>query len=267
MQQALLRAAGITPSESADTALVSEYLQSIIELAAGRASWYDDSGAADAYELGARTNQQTPASLFDGLELKFFPDNDNTGASTIDAFGLGAVDVKLPGGSTDPAALDILAGVQTTVVYRILPSAHFELINAPSLAGGVGAAIGDLIISPSSVIPTDHLEFAGQAFNPVTFPDLSAVYPSNVLPDMRGEFIRGFDNGRGVDPARVLLSAQADEFESHSHTINTNTGGNPGTVSIGRNLNVDDSTKPTNSVGGSETRPRNIAWSFITRAK
>jgi microcystin-dependent protein len=37
------------------------------------------------------------------------------------------------------------------------------------------------------------------------------------LPDLRGEFIRGFDNGRGVDAGRLFASAQTDAFQEHWH--------------------------------------------------
>jgi hypothetical protein len=83
-QQALLRAAGITPSGNADTAVLSEYLQAIIEQVMGRANTYDDTGVADAYVLSIRTNQQRPAGLFDDMLLNFTASNTNTGASTVD---------------------------------------------------------------------------------------------------------------------------------------------------------------------------------------
>lgn len=46
------------------------------------------------------------------------------------------------------------------------------------------------------------------------------------LPDARGEFIRGWDDGRGVDPGRVNGSRQDQSIQAHSHTGNTNGGGN-----------------------------------------
>lgn len=45
------------------------------------------------------------------------------------------------------------------------------------------------------------------------------------LPDLRGEFIRGLDLGRGVDAGRILLSSQAAAIESHTHTGTADTGG------------------------------------------
>ena len=40
------------------------------------------------------------------------------------------------------------------------------------------------------------------------YPKLALKYPSGQLPDLRGEFIRGWDNERGIDADRELLSTQ-----------------------------------------------------------
>lgn len=79
------------------------------------------------------------------------------------------------------------------------------------------------------------------------------------VPDLRGEFIRGFDDGRGVDTARAIGSAQAADIAPHTHTYNNttnsggNTGGGSGTVAafVG--------STATGSAGTTETRPRNVA--------
>jgi phage-related tail fiber protein len=88
------------------------------------------------------------------------------------------------------------------------------------------------------------------------------------LPDLRGEFVRGWDNGRNVDVGRGFGSFQADEFKSHSHQIRSNaTDGNAGTAapySSRANFsytNIDDIL----STGGSETRPRNIALIYCIK--
>ncbi len=79
------------------------------------------------------------------------------------------------------------------------------------------------------------------------------------LPDLRGEFIRGLDLGRGIDAGRILGSYQADELRSHNHTFNfpniTNNSGGGGIDDAGGGGAVYN----TNYSGGSETRPRNVA--------
>lgn len=87
------------------------------------------------------------------------------------------------------------------------------------------------------------------------------------LPDLRGEFVRGWDDGRGIDANRALGSAQADEFRAHNHVTNINadiptygseTGDSVGTEDVSR---ADDRPvrATTGMRGGAETRPRNIA--------
>lgn len=83
-QQSLLRAAGLVPSGTADTALVSQYVQAMTQIAAGRATAYDCSGVADAYVLTVRANQQAPMALFDDMLLRFTAIAPNTGAVTVD---------------------------------------------------------------------------------------------------------------------------------------------------------------------------------------
>lgn len=165
-QQALLRSASITPSNNSETALLSEYLQAIVELASGRAFTYDDSGAADAYVLDVKTNQQGTRSYFDGMRVKYLPGNTNTGPSTADVHGLGALNIKLPGGVIDPAAGVIVADKETTLVYRANPSAHLELQVSSIIATGTkvftgvtgsGGASEDMAIPHG--LGTDNIDF------------------------------------------------------------------------------------------------------------
>lgn len=82
------------------------------------------------------------------------------------------------------------------------------------------------------------------------------------LPDLRGEFIRGWDNGRGVDAGRVFGGFQADEFKSHTHTLQDNAepdGDTPGRFDAGGGSQPMSEIVTTGATGGSETRPRNVA--------
>ncbi|WP_440866546.1 phage tail protein [Symbiopectobacterium purcellii] len=66
---------------------------------------------------------------------------------------------------------------------------------------------------PGDVAPSGWLKCNGQAFDKTAYPILAELYPSGHLPDLRGEFIRGADDGRGVDAGRALLSAQGDAMQ------------------------------------------------------
>ena len=103
LQQALLAASGIVPSGNADTAILSQYFQALVEQASGRAGNYDETGAADAYVAGVKANQQGPASYFDGLLVSFVAGSANTGAATVNVGGLGVKDIKMDSGF-DPEA-------------------------------------------------------------------------------------------------------------------------------------------------------------------
>jgi phage-related tail fiber protein len=67
--------------------------------------------------------------------------------------------------------------------------------------------------------PTGYFECNGAQFNVNQFPRLAAAYPAGRLPDLRGEFIRGWDNARGADPYRVMLSWQSDAIRNISGSI------------------------------------------------
>lgn len=72
---------------------------------------------------------------------------------------------------------------------------------------------------PTAIPPEGWLKCNGARFDIVTYPLLAEAYPSGVLPDLRGQFIRGWDDGRGTDSARVLLSAQQAAVGSHVHGL------------------------------------------------
>lgn len=114
-----------------------------------------------------------------------------------------------------------------------------------------------------STPPTGWLECNGQSV--AAYPNLVALGIINA-PDLRGEFVRGWDNGKGTDPGRALGTSQADEFKSHTHqakgadilTGSSNAfwwdAGNSGAA-----------TRTTLATGGSETRPRNIALMYCIK--
>ncbi|HDP7404117.1 phage tail-collar fiber domain-containing protein [Escherichia coli] len=163
------------------------------------------------------------------------------------------------------------------------------------LGEGSALPVGVPVPWPSATPPTGWLKCNGAAFSAEEYPELAKVYPTNKLPDLRGEFIRGWDDGRGIDTGRSILSIQGYATEDHAHglpsrstivtdaTINfyfDESWVNSGTDIIKRG-NTNDAGLPApdygtfktykQSVAGlgaaaSETRPRNIAFNYIVRA-
>jgi hypothetical protein len=129
----------------------------------------------------------------------------------------------------------------------------------------------------SSVVPYGYFEAAGQIASTLTYNDLWVALGSPApaigdaintfrIPDLRGEFVRGWDHGRGIDTNRTLKSAQGGSIQSHAHvyvdTYYREAWGNgPG---IGSNKTDGDNydynyDRTTNTTGENETRPRNVA--------
>ncbi len=82
------------------------------------------------------------------------------------------------------------------------------------------------------------------------------------LPDLRGEFLRGWDNGRGVDPGRIMGSSQTQAIQAHDHATTADgkySKGTGGTGAYGIDAAGTATDIRTGSTGGGETRPRNIA--------
>ena len=164
------------------------------------------------------------------------------------------------------------------------------------LGEGSALPVGVPVPWPSATPPTGWLKCNGAAFSAEEYPELAKVYPTNKLPDLRGEFIRGWDDGRGIDAVRALLSLQNGGVESHTHqgqlfrVSDYRTKEIPASEVMGRGyiasltpgadspLDFDDysvSSNPngyfvgnqrTTAYGINETRPRNIAFNYIVRA-
>ncbi len=144
--------------------------------------------------------------------------------------------------------------------------------------------VGSPIPWPSPNPPSGYLTCNGQAFNKSLYPQLAAAYPSGILPDLRGEFIRGWDDGRGVDSGRGILSWQPQQVQWHQHVGGhggrgqgqfgvTNQAGHPGSYRDDSqqtlpftNNGSDYQGFTNNGAVGNETRPRNVAFNYIVRA-
>ena len=138
--QALLKSAGIVPSGSPDEVGASQYLQSIVELASGRAFNYDDSGLADAYVLDVQTDQEGPSSYFTGMVAVFEAGNNNTGASTVNINGLGVKNIvdDITGNTLNSGR--ILNGLRSEIIYD---GVSFRLTTKSEVLNSKTIDIGD----------------------------------------------------------------------------------------------------------------------------
>ena len=145
---------------------------------------------------------------------------------------------------------------------------------------------------PMAAVPEGYLKCNGAAFDKTKYPELAKGYPSGVLPDLRGEFIRGWDDGRGVDAGRGILSVQGDAIRNIRGYIGniawppSQAGGlGSGVFSAGQDyggwaVEVKGDSVLSSNTGcdgilfdaghvvptALENRPRNIAFLYIVRA-
>jgi phage-related tail fiber protein len=133
-----------------------------------------------------------------------------------------------------------------------------------------------VIFHAASTAPAGFLKANGAAVSRTTYAALFAALGTSYgagegtttfnLPDLRGQFLRGFDDGAGVDSGRVFGSAQTDALQGHEHTQRWSSG-SYGTTSGGSGLTpLSGATTGivTDGVNGTprtaaETRPKNIA--------
>ncbi|MGS7679027.1 phage tail-collar fiber domain-containing protein [Escherichia coli] len=161
------------------------------------------------------------------------------------------------------------------------------LLTYLGLGEGSALPVGVPVPWPSATPPTGWLKCNGAPFSAEEYPKLAKVYPTNELPDLRGEFIRGWDDGRGIDAGREILSAQGDAIRNITGTVGWYGDGLLSNVSgvfsgrdrVNQRTVATDSTVDTNLKYASayfdastkvptatENRPRNIAFNFIVRA-
>ena len=83
-----------------------------------------------------------------------------------------------------------------------------DILDYFGLGEGSTLPVGVPVPWPSSRPPEGWLQCNGAAFTRTKYPKLAVAYPDLRLPDLRGEFIRGWDDLRMIDRGRLLLSTQ-----------------------------------------------------------
>lgn len=158
--------------------------------------------------------------------------------------------------------------------------------------------VGSIVAFPVDTPPPGFLELDNSVKSSATYPDLSAYLGGKFnkgdegvgnfrLPEARGEFLRGWDHGRGVDAGRASGSTQSDSLKAHYHFLPTGSGGGQAvdpngeipTVVLkdtaadwvlrteGDNAELSIGRVRTYNFGAAtETRPRNIAVMWCIKA-
>jgi microcystin-dependent protein len=158
--------------------------------------------------------------------------------------------------------------------------------------------LGEISYYAMNTPPTGKLKANGAAVSRTTYAALFAKIGTQYgvgdgsttfnLPDLRGYFLRGWDDGRGVDTGRAFGSTQASQNASHNHTGTIASAGahthlttlareyvdgkvTDANAVFGDQINEGTNDLPTNSAGahthtitiaasgGNEARPINVA--------
>ncbi|EFH8344220.1 hypothetical protein GR336_23750 [Escherichia coli] len=195
----------------------------------------------------------------------------------------------------DRAALTALTSVGRAILGKTSIQSVLDYLG---LGEGSALPVGVPVPWPSATPPTGWLKCNGAAFSSEKYPNLAKVYPTLKLPDLRGEFIRGWDDSRGIDTGRSLLSGQTATFirtalqDYYGVDLTTNvkvgiayatadsviTVGNPANPKAGDNSDYVPASSDNSITGTQRTaednftgawismRPRNVAFNYIVRA-
>lgn len=200
--------------------------------------------------------------------------------------------------NVDPSKQNqLLTALKALLLSRSNPFADIKSDGAAAIATalsnlglGEGSAlpVGVPVPWSSATPPAGWLKCNGAAFTAEQYPKLALAYPALKLPDLRGEFIRGWDDGRGVDSGRSLLSAQSDAIRNITGKFG-NTQLYPSIYREGAFGGIVDNVLQTTGLTlapsgqgngvinfsfdasqvvpvASENRPRSIAFNYIVRA-
>lgn len=185
----------------------------------------------------------------------------------------GAANVKVTGNQT-------IDGIKTFTSFPVTPSSeptsNYQVANKKYVDEN-GSPAGTVVAFAGTTAPVGYLFCRGQEVSRTTYAKLFAAIGTTYgstsgttfkVPDLRGEFIRGFDAGSGIDSGRILGSWQIDEFKSHSHIHAKyyQAGFGIGTSNyLGPYSSSGGSIQKTENTGGIETRPRNVAMNYIIK--
>lgn len=223
---------------------------------------------------------------------KFVDENTTTGTP-------GSLIPSTWGNSLTDELLNVIqaGGLEPSETERDQLLEAIEVLIETRVKNASALPIGSMVPFPKGTVPPGFLEVDGSVRSIATYPDLAAYLGTTFnigsepagffrLPESRGEFLRGWDHGRGVDAGRDLGSTQLDQMQRitgkldfmNSSTAFTNStgvfkktgtsvqshGGGGGGAFPG-DLEF-DSAGSVGARAGGETRPRNLAVMWCIKA-
>lgn len=161
---------------------------------------------------------------------------------------------QIPNGdpNSNPVSFDT---AQDLVVYGTFSESTIREVAAD--AGGV--LTGEIKSVAFATAPQGYLSCDGSAVSRTTYATLFAAIGTTYgsgdgtttfnVPDLRGEFLRGWDNGRGVDSGRSLGSTQGEDVGVHGHTatVSINSDSHSHTASTGSDSHSHTGTTNTDT--------------------
>lgn len=174
------------------------------------------------------------------------------------------------------AVAQYIANKQSVAVTDMKTVSELEAMLINSIAAQINSSLPDGVPAGSVFYfarptpPSGYIKANGAVVSRTTYANLFAAIGTTfgsgdgsttfALPDLRAEFIRGLDDGRGIDPARAFGSWQEDMFKSHYHETDLEGPKLDGPTRYAGVMGyLNHPTTNTFNTGGAETRPRNIA--------
>jgi len=239
-----------------------------ITTSVGGSVWTIDNGVVTSAKIadGTIVNADVNTSAAIAATKLAFTPAGNIAATTVQAaieeLDTEKAPIASPTFTGAPAAPTAAAGTNTT---QLATTAFVLANNVPA---------GAVHFFAMNTAPTGYLKANGATISRTTYATLFAAISTTFgsgdgsttfnLPDLRGEFVRGWDDSRGVDSGRGFGSFQSQDIQSHNHFFTTyqddygqlsNDQSPPGFGRDGGNVVAWN----TSFTGGTETRPRNIA--------
>ena len=194
-----------------------------------------------------------------GLATKASPTFTGTVTSSGDLVLSGTGSLQLPTGTTaqrpTPATGDIRFNTSLTQFEGYNGSGWGEIAN--------GVPAGSVFSFATTTPPSGYLECNGAAVSRSTYASLFSSISTTWgvgdgsstfnLPDLRGQFVRGWDNSAGVDSGRSFASSQTDQNKQHTHSVTD--PGHQHTTSVTNTLLFPSNGQTSISYGGAGTYP------------